>query len=299
MFQSAPARAFCQATTCAVTGENDCDPDARGCSTRGLPLYWPSLCVTYAVEEQGSLARGIPAEMADDAMEQAFRSWVSAPCSEGERPSLGVVALGPVRCGEAEFNFPKDGTAGAPNANILIFRDESWGEDTSTEEDTIEIARTVLTFDMNTGALHDADIEINTFANSFSLPGEPVTQDLLSVLTHEAGHFLGLAHTQARNATMNAQYALDDLAYRTLAEDDIAGICAVYPPDEVEFDTCPPTTGPRHGFSRDCGSDDFAGGGCASVAGGSARASGREGRAGGWWAGLALLGLVLAARRRA
>ena len=36
----------------------------------------------------------------------------------------------------------------------------------------------------------------------------------------------------------------------TLAGDDIAGICAMYPPSDFDRDTCNPI--PRHGFSPRC-----------------------------------------------
>ena len=53
--------------------------------------------------------------------------------------------------------------------------------------------------------------------------------DLQNTVTHEAGHFIGLAHTQVSGATMNATTAPREVSKRDLASDDLAGVCAVYP----------------------------------------------------------------------
>jgi hypothetical protein len=53
--------------------------------------------------------------------------------------------------------------------------------------------------------------------------------DLESALTHEAGHALGLAHSDDPNATMFSTTLPGETSLRTLEADDEAGICAVYP----------------------------------------------------------------------
>jgi hypothetical protein len=74
------------------------------------------------------------------------------------------------------------------------------------------------------------------------------------VLTHEAGHFLGLSHSIDNSATMKPVYdpVRDGESFRSLAPDDVAGICAIYPPDrKASTDSCDN----RHGFSPQCGAD--------------------------------------------
>ena len=81
--------------------------------------------------------------------------------------------------------------------------------------------------------------------------------DLLSVATHEAGHFFGLAHSSDPEASMFAAYTPGTITQRTLHADDVAGICDAYPAGTGagECDTVP-----RHGFSTLCGADQKPGG---------------------------------------
>jgi hypothetical protein len=279
------AHAFCRTTTC----EKNCAPDQNGCATRGLHVYWPDACVTYAVQSLGSPLRGISAYDADQAMRAAFGAWLGADCPSGGQPSIGVIPLGGASCSEAEFNRPEAGRPLSANANLVIFRDETW----PYPDENFVIARTSITFDPSTGAIFDADIEINSFGNEFSLGEAQVSNDLQSVLTHEVGHFLGLDHTRVPNATMLADYELSNLGSRTLAADDRAGMCSIYSPMSEGELVCPGNTGPHHGFSRECGSTEHADASCLSLAGAP------PARGSAWlpWFGLGLLAWFRLRRR--
>jgi hypothetical protein len=216
------------------------------------------------VQRLGSPLRGISAYDLDLAMRAAFSTWLGTECPQGGKPSIGVIALGGASCDEVEFNPPELGRAGAPNANIVMFRDDGW----PYAGERFVIARTSITFDPNTGAIFDADIEINSFDNDLSTGDELMGTDLQAVLTHEVGHFLGLDHSTFDNATMQANYDSSSLGARTLSSDDIAGVCSIYSPLEDGAQvTCPGKTGPQHGFSRDCGSDARADASCLSLGG--------------------------------
>jgi hypothetical protein len=149
-------------------------------------------------------------------------------------------------CDQAEYN------QSAGNANIVIFRDDEW----PYSEVDHELAATWLTVD-RTGTIVDADIEINATAPLFVPTGDEELElgvianqrDLLSIMVHEAGHFLGIDHSREDGAVMQA--ALDVGEERTaLSPDDEAAICAAYPPD-AEAGSCDYT--PRHGFASECG----------------------------------------------
>jgi len=259
-----------------------------GCPTRGEPLFWPDACVTYAVQLRGSPLREVDAFETDQVMRKAFAAWLGTECPEGGKPSLGVIPLGGASCDKVEFNAPDMGRGGAPNANLVIFRDDVW----PYPDERFVIARTSITFDVETGAIFDADIEVNSLQNEFSTDDVNITNDLQAVLTHEVGHFLGLDHSTAEHATMGANYDLANLGARTLSSDDQAGICTIYSPLVDAEPSCPGDTGPRHGFSRECGTDARADASCLTLApGGSTGGKG--------WACLALGWLALSFRRRA
>jgi hypothetical protein len=271
LLTSSSAAAYCRSTTCDPARDAlACSPDELGCSTIGVPLFWPNACVTYAVQQLGSPRRGISAETADQAMRAGFRAWLSAECTDATTPSIGVIPLGGARCDRAEFNEPREGRAGAPNANLVIFRDDAWRH---ADEGSV-IARTCLTFDATTGAILDADIEVNSLEVELSTDDVEISNDLQAILTHEIGHFLGLDHSHAPGATMQEDYERADLGARTLSSDDEAGICSIYAPVGEEPVQCPASTGPRNGYSRDCGSNARADASCLSLASGSSSPSG-------------------------
>jgi hypothetical protein len=77
-------------------------------------------------------------------------------------------------------------------------------------------------------------------------------------VTHEVGHFLGLAHSTEPDSIMFWSVASGP-SRRQLTDDDILGLCTVYRPggtratggrDSTAADACDPT--PTNGFSSQC-----------------------------------------------
>lgn len=272
------ASAYCRTTTCSPK-KCASKPECDYCLDGGLPLYWPGGCMTFSIQEGGSARRGISADTTDDLVSGALWKWMTASCAAGGTPSLSVKTTQRVICREQEYN------QNSPNANIWMYREDDWPYTGSTAT----LALTTVTYNVETGEIFDADVEINSFGSPLTVSDEGVQADLDSIVTHEAGHFLGLSHSCAPDATMVAYYKPGDTSLRTLEADDIAGICEIYPPGQ-STESCDPT--PRHGFSTECGTDPPDPSCCATAPGGA-----REGA----WAMLALLGATWLgfARRRA
>jgi MYXO-CTERM domain-containing protein len=236
---SAPAAAYCRSNTCDFRTEN-CEHDSDGCVTSGHSLSWASSCVTFAVQEDGSQKWDISEERFAEEVNAAFERWLEVDCGDGERPKLEVQNIGPVECDKVEYN-QRSG-----NSNIFMFRDEEWpyagGEDA--------LGLSTIRFDPTTGNIYDVDVEVNGTDTPISVGDEVRGADLASIITHEVGHFLGLSHSNVRNATMLPGYRPGDDSLRTLELDDIDGICdALNPARSTATDSCVP----RHGFSGECG----------------------------------------------
>ncbi|HTB75730.1 MAG TPA: matrixin family metalloprotease, partial [Polyangiaceae bacterium] len=109
--------------------------------------------------------------------------------------------------------------------HLIVFRDSGWAYD----DPTSTLALTTVTYGIDSAVLFDAEIEINSHDHTLStkLPTPPGAFDLQTILTHEAGHFLGLAHATNDTSVMYAYYAQDT---RWLSADDAAGLCQAYPP---------------------------------------------------------------------
>lgn len=236
----ATAHAYCRASACpSGVGEGAlCEP-SQGTDC-GKPLRWKRDCVGIAVQKDASDSVTYP--VAKGTVRAAFEEWESSGCGE-EGPGIHVEILNKVECGKVEYNQD------AANVNVLVFRDDGWPHD---DDGVHNIALTTVTFDKDTAEIYDADIEVNTTKFDLTVSNEVglTDKDLLAVLTHEAGHFFGLAHSEDPGATMNAVYNdSEPFAFRSVEADDQSGICAAYPPKDLK--ACNPI--PRHGFASACG----------------------------------------------
>jgi hypothetical protein len=242
---SAEARAFCRTTTCKGDA---CVRDDNGCATSGNPLFWPGGCVGFSFQQ--ALTSKLPADKVRATVRRSFLHWTSLPCAAG--PSSLAFSEGPDSACKAS-GYSDAG----PNINLILFQDFDFpyrGEDNT-------LAKTTVTFD-STGAILDADIEVNAAFNELTVSDSRVVYDLESILTHEIGHFIGLAHSPVPEATMFASYETGQSSLRSLEPDDVDALCAVYPPGRVA--TCDPT--PRGGLqvcAADGSTDGGSSGGCA------------------------------------
>jgi hypothetical protein len=277
---SARADAYCRTSSCngQTTGTQCEPPRATDC---GVELSWRSPCLTYSLQQDASKRASL--DLAGDVLDQAFATWMSAACPGGGSPRIRITRGANVGCREQEYNQEQG------NANAIIFRDEGWPYPNGAST----LALTTVTYNLDTGEIYDADIEVNSRDVDFTSGDEGVVFDLRSILTHEAGHFLGLSHSVDQSATMFADYKQESVNLRDLEADDIAAICATYPAGEAIPATCDST--PRHGFSGACAEAVAAEEqGCCTVAAG---AGGGRSRPAAVVLGLALA-LATGARRR-
>ncbi|MDP9000543.1 MAG: matrixin family metalloprotease, partial [Myxococcota bacterium] len=182
---------------------------------------------------------------------------VMCPLNDGGTGAVSIFGSnhGPVNCRQVGYNH-----YGGPNQHVIVFRDDKWPY--SDASNTLGL--TTVTFEADTGELYDADTEINgTVPLSVGDPVPLGGYDLESIVTHEMGHFLGLGHSSVSTATMYAQYNSGSTSMRTLTDDDVAGLCSIYPPNKTRNvdpsvapggskAATPCDKEPRNGFSTEC-----------------------------------------------
>jgi len=236
-----------------------------------IPVWWRNACVSYDIQQNASAQ--IPYDTASTMFAQAFAKWTSIECPEttdddagaadaaavgSARVSIDVRDLGPVACDLVQYN------SDSGNQHIIIFHDDVWPHNDANNT----LGLTTVTYDPDTGEIYDADMEINaTVPLSIGDPVASGAYDFDSIITHECGHFLGMAHTGDDRATMYASYTQGTTYKRVLTSDDVSGLCSIYLPGgeravdpsatpdgsgQVPEDACDPT--PRHGFSTQCAS---------------------------------------------
>ena len=123
--------------------------------------------------------------------------------------------------------------AGQDNENVVTYIEHDWQGKSTTQ------AITLLTFGCADGVILDADIVVNADDFNFTThPGEDHERrrDLQNVLTHEAGHFVGFAHSPDPTSTMFATVTADETQKRDLTDMDVAGMCQAYPLDRGPLD---------------------------------------------------------------
>lgn len=242
---SSSASAYCRTMSCEFgedAREEKCERDpVTNCVTEGEPTHWSSACLDYAVQLDGSPRSGLDADQVQALVAQAFAEWKNAPCPGGGTPNFEVHFQGFVTCDRRQTVC---GPA-AENVNTILFRDQDWPADTmSVAGLTVPIGST------KSGFVIDADVAFNsTYFNFDPTVADPTRQsvELIRVMTHELGHFLGLAHSDVSGALMSVFYNELPMGASILSDDDVQAICAIYPPSasaavcestSPAYDTC-------------------------------------------------------------
>lgn len=245
---ASPATAFVRSTTVA---------NQPG---QGLCLYWNTRQVTYKVNATSATAPPCQDAAAARALTVAsFPAWTPG-CTDfhyvdgGTTSQTALANDGENRVLFRSGSCPDKGCTG----NACATANNCWDHGT-----TGTIALTTATFVVSTGELVDADMEVNGWngsstaqgARGFYLtcatPSSPTCAtppygrtgcnyiDVGNVVTHEAGHMLGLDHTctypapynscPAGGATMDPTEPVGETSKRVLSADDRNGVCTIYP----------------------------------------------------------------------
>jgi len=144
----------------------------------------------------------------------------------------------PASCCRAEF------LQQGANVNCIRWLEDDWPE----EYPPAGIALTTITYAVDDGAILDADIEFNGADFSFGTSCAGGLVDIWNTTAHEAGHVVGLDHSDAFGSTMRSRSYPGDCDLRDLTADDTEGVSTLYPPAD-DPGTC---LEPRGGLNLDC-----------------------------------------------
>ncbi len=184
-------------------------------TSAGDPIRWSDGKVV--VDVSMGAAASISAEKSESAAILALQHW-SAEVSD----TLVLTIVD----GESDDEVDDDEIAQDGESVIR------WGVEAGPFVDPEALATTYLTYRTTTGQIMEADIVVNAVDYKWTVVGSRHCEnryDLQNILTHEAGHFFGLSHTQDRvDSTMFPSASSCETSKRDLADDDKAGIVFLY-----------------------------------------------------------------------
>lgn len=228
---------------CRMTVEEPMPRDR--CPEPGTWLEWRRQCISYTLVEREALRDGDPSfEEIRNVADRSFAHWTAVEC-DGEPIGLDLRQTADLgMCTEAEYSQRMG------NANAIFFVQDWFQRGLPFDA----FGLTMIWHNPKNGEIFDADMQINETQGRVAICGArcPTNSvDLENVITHEAGHFLGLGHSEVDGATMAARASIGETEKRSLEADDVAGICHIY--GELDAADCDPSDyQPDRGFNPMC-----------------------------------------------
>ncbi|MBI3071038.1 MAG: matrixin family metalloprotease [Deltaproteobacteria bacterium] len=174
-------------------------------------IKWPRSKMPVAWEMSSGGSADLGESTSFDLLKRAFGSWSSVCCT------YLTFGAGSITTSKARDT--------SDTRNILQWLEQSWPADLGDGDSVLGVTTPVY---WNNLELFDADIVFNGVDHAWDQTGRWPKVDLQSIATHEIGHLLGLNHSQYQSATM---YYMNQggAVGRSLEQDDMQGVCAIYP----------------------------------------------------------------------
>ncbi len=184
----------------------------------GEIIRWSSSTVKYQLHPACSADLSAAACLAE--VRKSFKAWEPPACS-----NLTFTE------GAASYNLKL--TAVGYNTNGA--NEFAWIENSAWQSGKYVLGVTSPVFyttGNKAGAIFEADIAMNGYLQTWSMSGKNYSTDVMNVSVHEIGHFFGLQHnlypSKTEPETMGPT-ADPFMGSRTPAQDDINGMCFLYP----------------------------------------------------------------------